>query len=274
MKLFERRQFICSNKESDMSEESLFTTERKTKILEILQLQNKVTVAKLASEFGVSGATIRSDLRQMHARGLIIRTHGGAMQKISTNMELSADQKLDWNLEQKKRIAEAALQLISDGNSIILDTGTTTLELAKLLYRKGDLTVITNDLEIALTLEKHPSAKIYVLGGLIRKMFHCTLSLPGKPLMDGIIVNKAFMGTNALSLDKGASTPDISQAETKKAMIQCAQEVILLCDSSKIGKVSLAQFARIEDIDIFVTDAIGTQDKSSMEEKEVTVIVA
>jgi DeoR family transcriptional regulator, fructose operon transcriptional repressor len=257
-----------------MSRQSLFTAERKAKILEVLQLQNKVTVEELASEFDVSGATIRSDLRQMHAQGLIFRTHGGAMQKISSNIELHTDQKLDCNIEQKKRIAEAALQLISDGNSIILDTGTTTLELAKLLYRKGDLTVITNDLEIALTLEKHPSAKIYLLGGLIRKMFHCTLSFPGKPLMDGIIVNKAFMGTNAFSLDKGASTPDINHAETKKAMIQCAQEVILLCDSSKIGKVSLAQFVRVEDIDIFVTDAIGTQDKNRMEEKEVTIIVA
>jgi DeoR family transcriptional regulator, fructose operon transcriptional repressor len=257
-----------------MSGQSLFTAERKAKILEILQLQNKVTVAKLASEFGVSGATIRSDLRQMHAQGLIIRTHGGAMQKISSNIELYTDQKLDSNIEKKKHIAEAALQLISDGDSIILDTGTTTLELAKLLYRKGYLTVITNDIEIALTLEKHPSAKIYLLGGLIRKMFHCTLSLSGKPLMDGIIVNKAFMGTNAFSLDKGALTPDISQAETKKAMIQCAQEVILLCDSSKIGKVSLSQFARIEDIDIFVTDAIGTQDKSNMEEKGIMIIVA
>lgn len=257
-----------------MSGQSLFTAERKTKILELLQLQNKVTVEKLSTEFGVSGATIRSDLRQMHAQGLIIRTHGGAIQKIRSNMELYTDQKMDRNIEQKKRIAEAAIKLISDGNSIILDTGTTTLELAKLLYQKNDLTVITNDLEVALALEKHPSAKIYLLGGLLRKMFHCTLAFPDKPLMDGITVNKAIMGTNAFSLDKGASTPDISQAETKKAMIKCAQEVILLCDSSKIGKLSLAQFAKTEDINVFITDAIRAQDKSIMEEKEITLIVA
>lgn len=252
----------------------LFTAERKIKILEALKLKNKITVAEMAAEFGVSGATIRSDLREMQAQGLLIRTHGGAIQKNRRDIELRTDQKLNRNTEQKKRIAEAALQLISDGDAIILDTGTTTLELAKLLYRKDDLTVMTNDLEIALILENHPSAKLYLLGGFIRKMFHCTLSLPGKPFMDGISVNKAFMGTNSFSLDKGASTPDIGHAETKKALIQCAQEVILLCDSSKMGNVSLAQFASLEDIDIFVTDAIGAQDKNSMKEKETMVIVA
>jgi DeoR family fructose operon transcriptional repressor len=256
-----------------MAGQSMFTAERKTKILELLQVQNKVNVADLASEFEVSGATIRSDLRQMHAQGLIVRTHGGAILKSGTTAELHTAQKLDRNMEQKKRIAEAALQLVRDGDSLILDTGTTTLELARLLYRKGDLTVITNDLEIALMLEKHPSAKIYLLGGLIRKMFHCTLSSPGKPLMDGIIVNKAFMGTNAFSLDKGALTPDIGQAETKKAMIQCAQEIILVCDSSKIGKVSLAQFTKTEDINILITDAIQPEDKKYLEDKNISVII-
>jgi DeoR family fructose operon transcriptional repressor len=269
--IFDRKLFWLG---SDMSAKSLFTAERKAKILEYLQLHSKVTVAQLATEFGVSGATIRSDLRDMHDRGHIIRTHGGAMQKISSNVELYTDQKLDFNTEQKRRIAEATLQFVNDGNSIILDTGTTLLELAKLLYRKNDLTVITNDLEIALTLEKHPTAKIYLLGGLLRKMFHCTLSLTGKPLMEGLIVNKAFMGANAFSIDKGATTPDMVQAETKRGMIQSAQEVLLLCDSSKIGKISLAQFAKAEDIDVLVTDAIGSEDKTKMEEKEIKVIIA
>lgn len=256
------------------SENSLYAEERKLQILELIKKRKKISVSELCDFFKVSSATIRNDLRDLQLKRLLIRTHGGAIEKIKMGFELDSEQKETQYYTQKQNIAKTALKLIEDGDKIILDTGTTTLELAKLLNGKKDITVVTNDIEIARVLEEYDNMQILLMGGIIRKKFHCTVGLQGKDLYSGLMADKAFMGANALSLVNGASTPDINQAQIKKTMIAMANKIILLCDSSKIGKVSFVQFTAVEQIDTIITDSINDVTRVKFEENGVEVIEA
>ncbi|MBN1676125.1 MAG: DeoR/GlpR transcriptional regulator [Kiritimatiellae bacterium] len=252
----------------------MFAEERRIRILERLKREQKITVVELCDAFGVSSATIRTDLRELQRRGLLVRTHGGAIEKTKTGFELDSENKRVRHLAEKQRIAEAALDLVEDGDTLLVDTGTTTLELAKRLSARRDLTIVTNDIEIARILEEIESAKILFMGGMLRRRFHCTVGLQGRDMLAGVMVDKAFMGANSVSVRDGAGTPDISQAETKKSMIAISNKVVILCDHSKIGQVSFARFATLEQIDTIVTDRIERPDKDLFEESGVEVIVA
>lgn len=253
----------------------MFAEERKIKILKFINEHKKATVMELCDYFKVSSATIRNDLRELEKEKLLIRTHGGAMIKIKTGYELDPYIKQVKNLEEKQKVAQSAIDLIEDGDTIILDTGTTTLELAKLLKEKRDITVVTNDLIIALFLEDISTVNTIFIGGIIRKNYHCTVTFGqiGNKMLSGLNVDKAFMTANSFSYKKGATTPDINQAETKKDLISITSNVILLCDSSKLGNTSFVQFATLEQIDKLVTDKIGDSDKKALEESGVDVIV-
>ena len=254
--------------------ENMFAEERKIRILEEIAQRKKVTVADLAEMFGVSGATIRIYLRDLERSGLLIRTHGGAIAKTKTGFEPDSRQKEVEHLEQKRKIAAAALKLIEDGDTIILDTGTTALELAKTLRDRKNLTVVTNDLVIAQLLEGMPTISILFMGGMIRKGFHCAVGTQGREVTVGLTADKAFLGTNGFSAAKGATTPDINQAETKKRMVAMASKVVLLCDRSKIGKVSFAQFAAPEEIDVLITDRLEDAERVLFAQRGIDVITA
>ena len=251
-------------------EGALFVEERKMKILEFIEEHRKATVIELCQQFKVSSATIRNDLRDLETAGLLIRTHGGAMVKTKTGLEPDMSLRKVQNLEEKRRIAVAALRLVEDGDTIILDTGTTTYELARLLGEKRNLTVVTNDLPIALLLEEFESIRVVLVGGMVRRKFHCTVasSFSGMNALSDLTVDKAFM------LEKGASTPDLNHSETKKLMISIAARVILLFDSSKMGRNSFAIFAPPDKIDAVVTDFLHDEEKRQMEESGIEAILA
>jgi DeoR family transcriptional regulator, fructose operon transcriptional repressor len=257
-------------------EGALFVEERKMKILEFIEEHRKATVIELCQQFRVSSATIRNDLRDLETAGRLIRTHGGAMVKTKTGLEPDMSLRKVQNLEEKRRIAEAALRLVEDGDTIILDTGTTTYELARLLGEKRDLTVVTNDLPIALLLEDMESVRVVLVGGMVRKKFHCTVasSFSGMNALSDLTVDKAFMAANGFSLEKGASTPDLNHSETKKLMISIAARVILLFDSSKMGRNSFAIFAPLDRIDAVVTDSLREEERRQMEESGIEPILA
>ncbi|HEY5586992.1 MAG TPA: DeoR/GlpR family DNA-binding transcription regulator [Ruminiclostridium sp.] len=257
------------------SKEPLYAEERKLKILDLIKENDKVSVIQLRDFFNVSGATIRNDLRELESSNLLKRTHGGAMLKNKTGFELDSQHKEGYLQAEKESIAEMALDLVEDGDTIILDTGTTTLELAKKLSEKRNLTVVINDIQIARYLEEIEDINIIFIGGAIRKKFHCTVGTLGTKMISELAVDKAFMATNGISVKRGATTPEISQAETKKAMIAIANKVIVLCDSSKIGRSSFAQFAEIQQVDIIITDR-GIEDnlRKGFESQGIEVMVA
>ncbi len=258
-----------------MNDGTMFVEERKIKILEHVEERRKATVAELCDAFHVSSATIRNDLRDLERAGLLIRTHGGAMVKSKTGLEPDMNQRRVQNLDAKRRIAQAAVSLVEDGDTVVLDTGTTVLELARLLVGKRDVTVVTNDLAIALLLEDAETIRVIFMGGLVRRKFHCTVMYGpfGREMLSGLTVDKAFMGLNGFSLEKGATTPDLSHAETKKAMMAIAAKVVLLFDSEKMNRNSFAQFAPLDSIDAIVTESLKDADQKALEDVGIEVIV-
>ena len=251
----------------------LFTEERRTAILTMVREHEKATVAELARHFMVSGATIRADLRELEAAHLLVRTHGGAISKMKSRSELGFNQRKSQHQEAKRAIAKEAVKLIEDGDTILLDTGTTTYELAACLAGRSNLTVVTNDLEIARLLEEISTVTLLFIGGLVRRGFHCTRNIRLPVAVGDLTVDKTFLGANGFSLDKGATSPDLIHAEDKRQMIAMARQVILLCDSSKIGKVSFVRFAEPGRINILVTDTIDVDLKNKLEDAGVTVII-
>ena len=252
--------------------DTMFAEERKLKIIDLLNQNKKVTVSELVHLFNVSSATIRSDLRELNDKGQIIRTHGGAIIETGAGFEPVSAQKRDINIAAKHQIARLAIDLISNGDTVIFDTGTTTLELAKLLNQRRRVTVVTNDLEIARVLEEMNSISVIMLGGELRKNFHCTVGEAGLRMLAQLTVDKAFMGTNSLSISKGASTPNIQQAETKKAMIASAKKIVFLCSNRKLGKDSFAHFASLDQVDTLVIEQIDGYEKFEFEERGVEVL--
>ncbi len=259
-----------------MSDGTLFVEERKQLIRAFIAEHGKATVAELCARFGVSSATIRNDLRDLETSGAVLRTHGGAMVKTKTGLEADMVHRGGENLEAKHRIAEAALGLIEDGDVIILDAGTTLFELARLLPRRRDITVVTNNLAIALQLEDCDTVRVLVLGGVVRRGYRCTIfhDLASRDMLAGLAVDKAFMGVNSFSLEKGASTPDINHAETKKLMMSIAAQIVLLFEGQKMGRNSFAQFAPLEAIHTIVTDTMPEEDVRALERAGVRVICA
>lgn len=253
---------------------AMFAEERKLKIVEYLNHHKKVTVAELCEVFAVSSATIRNDLRELDESGQLIRTHGGAIIKTKASFEPDSTQKRNLDVREKQQIARVAITLIEDGDTIILDTGTTTLELAKLLKQKKHLTVVTNDFYIAGVLEEFEDIHLILMGGIVKRKFHCTVGLPGTGMLAGLRVDKAFVGTNSLSFENGATTPDVHLAAVKRDMIASAAKVILLCSNRKVGKTSFARFASVDQFDILVIDSIDEAMKKELEDHDIDVMVA
>lgn len=232
----------------------LFAEERQSQILQLLRENTKILVPQLCDTFNVSPATIRNDLRDLEKAGKLKRTHGGAIPVDKASFELDSARKKIVNSNEKQQIAAYCSSLIEDGDTIALDCGSTVLELAKCLTKKKGLTVVTNDIHIAAYLEEETSCNIIVIGGTLRHGFECTVGPIALSVLKGLNVDKAFLGANAFSVTKGFTTPDLNQAEIKKALINSAVERYILCDSSKLGKTSFVEFASIDDIDHLITD--------------------
>ncbi len=257
-----------------MSSSVLFSEERRIRILQLIRERKKVTVHELCQSLQASPATVRGDLRDLDRAGMLVRTHGGALEKSRTSFEQVSSKRSTENMEAKRAIAVRARSLVEDGDTILLDTGTTTLEVAYLLKSCDRLTVVTNDLEIARVLEDAVGVQVVLLGGILRPGYRCTVGPVSIRMAQDLRVDKALMATNGLSLESGATTPDLQQAEIKRAMIAIARKVIFLCDSSKIGRESFARFAGLEQMDVLITERLADEDRQRFEEHDIEVIVA
>lgn len=241
----------------------VFAEERQKQILCILEEYGKVTVKEICELFNVSPVTVRADLRDLEARRLLKRTHGGAIPVSKTAMEDGVKLRERINHKEKLAIARKACEFINDGDSIILDSGTTTLELARLLQDKKNLTVLTNDLRIANLFESMDvSFNVIIAGGTMRHGYGCTVGPITLEVLKGLQVDKAFISTNSYAFGEmgGFGTPDLNQAQVKKRFIKIASHVMLLMDSSKLGERSFSTFATLQDIDMLIVDDAVDED--------------
>ncbi|MFC4767968.1 DeoR/GlpR family DNA-binding transcription regulator [Effusibacillus consociatus] len=232
----------------------LYGEERKIKILEYVQQHSRASVQELCQSFEVSEATIRRDLKELEEAKLLRRTHGGAVSLQSVNFEPTFVEKEDKFLKEKQAIARKAIEFIEEGDTILLDSGTTTLHLAKELKPLTRLTMVTNSIMIAHELEGVPGIEVMMIGGTLRRE---TLALVGplaEQALNMIRVDKAFVAINGLDITEGLTTPNLLEAATKRKMIQSAKTVFLLADHSKVGKVAFAKVAEVQEIDKCISD--------------------
>ena len=262
--------------EGDTREQgNLLALQRRRKILELLQEEGSARVSALSRLFGVSEPTVRQDLERLDSEGLIIREHGGAFLKSVSQQVRSLNLQHLENLDKKERIGRKAAELVHDEDSIILDSGSTVTEVAKNLGGKRHLRIITNALNIALLLGTEHSFEILMTGGEFKGP---TLSLTGDraaAFFDRIHVQKTFLAVGGLSLEAGLSYPGFADLIVKKAMVEAASEVVLLADSTKIGKVAFAALGPVDLAQYLVTDdGISDADRQALEARGLKVIVA
>lgn len=232
----------------------MFREERHALILEILEQQGRAVVPGLSKHFRVSADTIRRDLRQLETRGLIRKTHGGAMQRVVTAPPYYA--RLQQVPAVKEAIGRRAAELVQEGDTLIIDSGTTTLCLARALS-VNRVTVVTNSLEIAREVATHREYELVVLGGKWDPVHNELVGHTTVEQLSGYRVDKVFMGMTAL--DRGSGITDLSEADAnlKRAMIDVSQRVIGLVDHSKIGRVAFCRVAPANAIDLLVTDELA-----------------
>lgn len=248
---------------------------RRSKILEWLREEGSARVRDLAQAFSVSEVTVRQDLEKLESDGHVAREHGGAyLKSVRQQVRAMALHHLD-NMDAKRKIGRRAAAMIGDGETIILDSGSTTTEIAANILGHRDMTVITNALNIALTLGAEPGFDVHMSGGHFKAP---TLSLSGERSADyfrGLFVQKLFLATAAIDLDAGLTYPALSDIAVKRAMIQAAERVILVADSSKIGVRSFSSLGGLELVHVLITDdGIRDADRTAIENAGVEVIIA
>ncbi|ABZ85203.1 transcriptional regulator, deor family [Heliomicrobium modesticaldum Ice1] len=232
----------------------MLPAERRKRILEIIKKEEKVEIEPLATELGVSPMTVRRDLNLLERQGLVERTHGGALPVGSLLQETTYQTKQAAHREAKRRIAAEALSLIREGQVILLDAGTTTLEIARQLKGFSDLTVITNDLKIALELFDVDGVTLYCTGGRVQKNLGSLIGPPTLQFMESIRVDITFLAASSIDVVWGITTPVMEKAQIKRRMMAVAEQVVLVADHSKFGNKAFCQIARLEEVDLLITD--------------------
>jgi len=232
----------------------MFPEERRKKILDILNNHGRCRVAHLSKQLSVSEVTIRMDLDVLEKQGLLRRTHGGAILNPKIGFERAYQFEEASFQEEKRRIGWRAAELVSDGDTVILDVGTTVMEVARHLTRYKNITVVTNALNIAAFLENYPDISVIVTGGHLRPTRHSLVNPYADLILKKIYADVAFIGANGIEVEYGVTNVNIPEAEMKIGFIKASRRRILVADSSKIGNVARVKVGDLEDFHLFITD--------------------
>ena len=234
----------------------LLVEERRRRILELLDTQERVTVDELVGRFGVSAVTIRGDLDALDALGAVVRSHGGALKRTDAPEDVPITVKETLHHAEKVRIGHAAAQMIRDGETIMLDSGTTTAEVARQIrfLRLRSLNVVTNALNIAMELANLPHVRLIMIGGVLRQMSYSLAGPPAEQTLRGLHADRLFLGVDGLDPEIGLMTPDVVEAQLNTVMIQVSREVVVVADSSKFQRRSLSVIAKLDVVHKVITD--------------------
>lgn len=234
--------------------DNLSNIERQEQIVQLLSRQKRVTVNDLCDAFSISKATARRDLEILASQGRIQRVHGGAILVNSAPPEMPILQRQNEQAEEKRRIGAAAAQLVLDGSTIFLGSGSTVLEVARNLRSRKNLTVVTNSLPVINILSDIEEITLIVIGGLFRKSELSFIGHITELALKEINVDQVIMGVRAISLTHGLTNDYLPETMTDRAIIQIGRKVILVVDHTKFGRISTAFLAPLEAIHTVVTD--------------------
>jgi DeoR family transcriptional regulator of aga operon len=242
----------------------MLNLERRDKILQLVEERGKVEVGELSRRFKTSEATIRNDLKDLHRRGLVRRAHGGAVKVETVSVDPSLQVKAGIRADEKRRIGEAAAALVGDGDTIILDSGTTTQQIARHIKNRKDLKVITNALNIATELIGSRDVQLILLGGQVRQNSFSVVGHFAEEMLGHLSADKLFLAVDAFDAGFGLSTPNLEESRVNQAMVRVAKETILVADSSKFGKRSLSRIVPLAAVQKIITDT-GLSDDTRAE---------
>ena len=234
--------------------DSSLRAKRYKNILTYLDAHQMITIREAAEINGVSEATARRDLDDLNEATQVQRQHGGAVLKTDFREETLHNEKKKQNLDAKKRIANKAGEMIHDGASVLLDTGTTTYQLGKLLKNRKYLTVITNNLEIAEKIDLDVTSSLIVIGGIRRKAYSSITGAMAAEQIRSLHADIAFIGADAVDADQGVFNSNMEELETKQAAISCGQRTVLLVDHTKFAGKALVKVCDMDRFDCVITD--------------------
>lgn len=252
------------------------TVSRRRDILEQVKESGEVLIADLSKQFNVSEVTIRNDLEYLERKNLVMRARGGAlMVENHVGIDQSIMDKNKLHSLEKMAIGRKSAQLIKENETIILDSGTTTAEIAKNLENRGQLTVITNALNIVNVLVGQSNVNLIVPGGVLRQNSMSLVGPMAEKSLGNFFVDKAFISTDGLDTRQGIFTPNIEEASLNAVMINITREVILVTDSSKFSRKSLVFICGLDKIKTVVTDkGISNEDRKRLEDADIQVLIA
>jgi DeoR/GlpR family transcriptional regulator of sugar metabolism len=251
----------------------VLSLDRQRRLLQLLRAHGSGNVLDLAQALGVSASTVRRDLNELNDRGLLTRVHGGAS-VLAADAEPVLSSRAAEHSEQKRRIGAAAAQRVPDGATVLITGGTTTEAMVPFLGERAGLTVLTNGLNIAYQLSRHPDVSVVVLGGVLR---HDEMSLLG-PIAEQVLgefhVDIAFSSAFGIHADDGMSASDVNEAGTDRRMLATANSLVLLADASKFGRRGPVRVASVEQISCLITDdAAPADDLDRLRERGVEVVI-
>ncbi len=224
---------------------------RRQEILQRVQQQGYVSARELAEEYAVDTSTVRRDLDALARLGLVVRNHGGA--SMPTEQAVQSDVQMAARVPQKQAIAQAVARIIGDGRSLLIDSGSTTLEVARALRGHQGMTVVTNDVRVAAELAGDDHVRLIVIGGEVLPHVYTLVSERAVDLIGGYQVDYAVLGADAID-PRGITNVNSFEAPMKRAMIQAAAKVLVVADSSKFGQAALVRVAGLDDVGLVVTD--------------------
>ncbi|MBC7808219.1 MAG: DeoR/GlpR transcriptional regulator [Akkermansiaceae bacterium] len=243
----------------------MFVEERQQRIIERLRERGKVTVEELVEAFGVSAPTVRADLAALEVRRMLRRTHGGALPLETSLYEPPFDEREAARHDEKRRIGRAAATHVRSGETVILDAGTTTHEIARALaeMKVRDITVVTNNLPTAvLLMDSAPQISVIVIGGQVQPRRRANLGALAVRFLQPLRADRVFLGVSGVDAGAGLTAVDFDAVQVKRAMLEHAGEVIVVADSGKVGQTAFAQIAPINVCSLLITDS-GLSDEDA-----------
>ena len=252
----------------------MLNEERRQKITEILTQRKRVLVKEISSDFNISEVTIRKDLEILEKRGVLSRVHGGAILKEHRVTDLALTEKERIHPKEKQRMAQKAVEIIEPGDAIILDSGTSTTQIAREIKFKKDIKVITNAINIAAELAASEN-EVILTGGFLREQSFSLVGPFAEDTLRHMNADKLFLGVDGIHFKYGLTTPNLLEARVNQLMIEIASEVILVADSSKFGKRSMGVISQISAIDKIITDKkIQRDDFNRLNDLGIQIILA
>lgn len=255
----------------------MYAEERQQAMAALIAQKGRMSVADLSDLYGVTTETVRRDLAALDRLGVIRRVHGGAVPASAlTAIEVGTAEREHSRSGEKDRIGKAAVdQLPPVGGSILLDAGTTTARVAAHLPADMDLVIVTNSIPVASRVGGLGGSRLHLLGGRVRGITQAVVGDDALRTLASMRIDVAFVGTNGLSLSHGLSTPDSDEAAIKRAMVTSAHRVVVVADSSKVGREDLISFAPIDRVDVLITDsALRESDRAELLAHDVEVVTA